>query len=133
MTLPLTISAETVCIYPATSILIIGWTDSLTLSFSTAPKFQGENFYKNLAIVEEIKKLATRKGCKISQIALAWVVSQGLIPIPGTTKAARLEENWASRDIELTEEEKQQMRKIIDAAKPHGSRYGPVHQAMVGH
>ncbi|CRL27700.1 Aldo/keto reductase [Penicillium camemberti] len=98
-----------------------------------SPKFQGENFYKNLAIVEEIKKLATRKGCKISQIALAWVVSQGLIPIPGTTKAARLEENWASRDIELTEEEKQQMRKIIDAAKPHGSRYGPVHQAMVGH
>ncbi|CAI7582521.1 unnamed protein product [Penicillium discolor] len=98
-----------------------------------SPKFQGENFYKNLAIVEEIKKLATRKGCKISQIALAWVASQGLIPIPGTTKAARLEENWASRDIELTEEEKQQMRKIIDAAKPHGSRYGPVHQAMVGH
>ncbi|CAI7671621.1 unnamed protein product [Penicillium palitans] len=98
-----------------------------------SPKFQGENFYKNLAIVEELKKLATRKGCKISQIALAWVVSQGLIPIPGTTKAARLEENWASRDIELTEEEKQQMRKIIDAAKPHGSRYGPVHQAMVGH
>ncbi|KAJ5607149.1 hypothetical protein N7537_003768 [Penicillium hordei] len=98
-----------------------------------SPKFQGENFYKNLAIVEEIKKLATRKGCKISQIALAWVISQGLIPIPGTTKAARLEENWASRDIELTEEEKQEMRKIIDAAKPHGNRYGPTHQAMVGH
>ncbi|OQD59968.1 hypothetical protein PENPOL_c035G10710 [Penicillium polonicum] len=98
-----------------------------------SPKFQGENFYKNLAIVEEIKKLATRKGCKISQIALAWVVSQGLIPIPGTTKAARLEENWASRDIELTEEEKLEMRKIIDAAKPHGNRYGPAHQAMVGH
>ncbi|KAJ5932517.1 hypothetical protein N7516_007006 [Penicillium verrucosum] len=97
------------------------------------PKFQGENFYKNLAIVEEIKKLATRKGCKISQIALAWVVSQGLIPIPGTTKAARLEENWASRDIELTEEEKQEMRRIIDAAKPHGNRYGPAHQALVGH
>ncbi|KAJ5199775.1 hypothetical protein N7491_009428 [Penicillium cf. griseofulvum] len=98
-----------------------------------APKFQGENFYKNRAIVDEIKKLAVRKGCKISQIALAWVVSQGLIPIPGTTKAARLEENWASRDIELTEEEKQAMRKIIDAAKPHGNRYGPAHQAMVGH
>ncbi|KAJ5213338.1 hypothetical protein N7449_000507 [Penicillium cf. viridicatum] len=98
-----------------------------------APKFQGENFYKNLAIVEEIKKLAARKGCKISQIALAWVVSQGLIPIPGTTKAARLEENWASRDVELTEEEKQEMRKIIDAAKPHGNRYAPAQQAMVGH
>ncbi|KAJ5805165.1 hypothetical protein N7474_011052 [Penicillium riverlandense] len=98
-----------------------------------SPKFQGENFYKNRAIVEEIKKLAARKGCKISQIALAWVASQGLIPIAGTTKASRLEENWASRDIELTEEDKQEMRKIIDSAKPHGNRYAPAHQALVGH
>ncbi|KAJ5456891.1 hypothetical protein N7530_012165 [Penicillium desertorum] len=99
----------------------------------TVPKFQGDNFYKNRAIVEEMKKLAARKGCKTSQISLAWVASQGLIPIPGTTKAARLEENWASRDIEMTEEEKQAMREIIDAAKPQGNRYGPAHQAMVGH
>ncbi|KAJ5457760.1 hypothetical protein N7475_009148 [Penicillium sp. IBT 31633x] len=98
-----------------------------------SPKFQGENFYKNRAIVEQIKTLAARKNCKISQIALAWVASQGLIPIPGTTKASRLEENWASRDIEFTEEEKQEMRKIIDGAKPHGNRYDAAHQAMVGH
>ncbi|KAJ5993970.1 hypothetical protein N7451_009694 [Penicillium sp. IBT 35674x] len=98
-----------------------------------APKFQGENFYKNKAIVEEIKKIATRKGCKISQIALAWVASQGLIPIAGTTKAGRLEENWASRDVELTEEDKAEMRRIIDFAKPHGNRYAPAQQAMVGH
>ncbi|CAI7620450.1 unnamed protein product [Penicillium pancosmium] len=99
----------------------------------SSPKFQGENFYKNQKIVEEIKKLATRKGCKISQIAIAWVVSQGLIPIPGTTKPNRLEENWKSRDIEITEEEAQVMRRIIDAAKPHGNRYSAAHQAMVGH
>ncbi|KAJ5325660.1 hypothetical protein N7541_011522 [Penicillium brevicompactum] len=98
-----------------------------------SPKFQGENFYKNKEIVEAIKGIAARKGCKISQIALAWVATQGMIAIPGTTKAARLEENWASRDIELTEEEQKEMRKIIDAAKPHGNRYGPAHQAMVGH
>lgn len=97
------------------------------------PKFQGDNFYKNRAIVEEIKKLAARKGCKISQIALAWVASQGLIPIAGTTKASRLEENWASRDIVLTEEDKREMRNIIDAAKPYGNRYAPAQQAMVGH
>lgn len=97
------------------------------------PKFQGENFYKNKAIVEEIKKLATSKGCNISQIALAWVAAQGLIAIPGTTKAHRLEQNWASRNVELTEEEKIEMRKIIDAAKPHGNRYAPAQQAMVGH
>ncbi|KAJ5651256.1 uncharacterized protein N7484_004979 [Penicillium longicatenatum] len=97
------------------------------------PKFQGENFYKNKAIVEEIKKIATRKGCRISQVALAWVASQGLIPIAGTTKAGRLEENWASRDVELTEEDKVEMRRIIDSAKPHGNRYAPAQQAMVGH
>ncbi|RDW73338.1 hypothetical protein BP6252_07245 [Coleophoma cylindrospora] len=99
----------------------------------TSPKFQGENFYKNKAIVQEIKKLASRKGCTITQIALAWVAAQGMIPIPGTTKASRLEENFASRDIELTEEEKLEMRRIINAAKPHGNRYSEVAQATVGH
>ncbi|GIK06657.1 hypothetical protein Aspvir_002307 [Aspergillus viridinutans] len=98
-----------------------------------SPKFQGENFYKNRAIVEEIKKLAARKNCTTSQIALAWVAAQGFIAIPGTTKASRLEENWASREIDLTEEEKQEMRRIIDVAKPYGNRYAPEHQALVGH
>lgn len=98
-----------------------------------APKFQGENFYKNRAIVDEIKKLASRKGCTLSQIALAWVASQGMIAIPGTTKAKRLEENFASRNIELIADEKQEMRSIIDSAKPHGNRYAPAQQATVGH
>ena len=98
-----------------------------------APKFQGENFYKNLAIVEEIKKLASKKGVTTPQIALAWVAAQGMIAIPGTTKPKRLEENWASREIEFTPEEFQEMRRIIDASKPAGNRYGPAHQAMVGH
>ncbi|KAF5535759.1 alcohol dehydrogenase [Fusarium mexicanum] len=91
----------------------------------TVPKFQGENFYKNKAIVEEIKKLAVRKGCTLTQIALAWVASQGMIAIPGTTKAHRLEENWASRDVDLTEEEKAEMRRIVDSAKPQGNRMDP--------
>jgi diketogulonate reductase-like aldo/keto reductase len=56
-----------------------------------------------------------------------------MIAIPGTTKAKRLEENWASRDLELTDEEKQEMRRIIESAKPHGNRYSEAHQAMVGH
>lgn len=105
----------------------------LTLLSAIAPKFQGENFYKNRAIVDEIKKLSSRKGCAISQIALAWVADQGMIAIPGTTKAPRLESNWASRDIELTDDERQEMRRIIDAAKPHGNRYAPAQEAMVGH
>ncbi|KAJ5937110.1 hypothetical protein N7466_003560 [Penicillium verhagenii] len=99
----------------------------------TVPKFQGENFYKNKAIVDEIKKLATKKGCSVSQIALAWVAAQGLISIPGTTKASRLEENWASRDIELTEDELTELRKIVNATKPSGERFSEIYQSMVGH
>ncbi|KAI2794177.1 Aldo-keto reductase yakc [NADP(+)] [Penicillium oxalicum] len=99
----------------------------------TSPKFQGENFYKNKHIVDEIKRLAARRGCTTSQIALAWVAAQGMIAIPGTTKVKRLEENWASREIDLTEEEKQEFRRVVDAAKPHGNRYSPAHQAWVGH
>ncbi|KAH6970169.1 NADP-dependent oxidoreductase domain-containing protein [Fusarium avenaceum] len=98
-----------------------------------SPKFQGENFYHNKKIVDEIKKLADRKGVKLTQIALAWVAAQGFIAIPGTTKPGRLEENWASRDVELSEEEKGELRRIIDSAKPQGNRYSAAHQAMVGH
>ncbi|RMJ15336.1 hypothetical protein CDV36_004952 [Fusarium kuroshium] len=98
-----------------------------------SPKFQGDNFYQNKAIVEEIKKIAVRKGVTLTQIALAWVAAQGFIAIPGTTKATRLEQNWASRDVELTNEDKAELRRIIDSTKPHGNRYGPAHQAMVGH
>lgn len=97
------------------------------------PKFQGDNFYKNKAIVEEIKKLAVHKGCTLTQIALAWVAAQGMIAIPGTTKAKRLEENWKSRTVELTDEENKEMRRIIDSIKPHGNRYEAKQQAQVGH
>ncbi|KAM0230283.1 hypothetical protein ACHAP5_011406 [Fusarium lateritium] len=98
-----------------------------------SPKFQGDNFYHNKKIVDEIKKLSARKGVKLTQIALAWVAAQGFIAIPGTTKPGRLEENWASRDVVLSEEEKGELRRIIDSAKPQGNRYGAAHQAMVGH
>ncbi|KAH7237808.1 NADP-dependent oxidoreductase domain-containing protein [Fusarium redolens] len=99
----------------------------------TAQKLQGKNFYHSKKIVEEIKKLVARKSVKVTQIALAWVAAQGFIAIPGTTKPERLEENWASRDVELDEEEKAELRRIIDSAKPKGNRYGPAHQAMMGH
>jgi aryl-alcohol dehydrogenase-like predicted oxidoreductase len=96
------------------------------------PKFQGEKFYANKRIVDEIKKLAARKGCTLPQVALAWVLAQGMIPIPGTTKAKRLEENWKSRDIELTEEGKRNFRKILENAKVVGNRYNEALQALVG-
>lgn len=80
-----------------------------------------------------MKQLAVRKGCTLPQIALAWVAAQGMIAIPGTTKVQRLEENFASRNVHLTDEEKKEIRKIVNDAKPEGNRYGPAHQAMVGH
>lgn len=107
--------------------------DYATTNGKPVPKFQGDNFYKNKAIVREIQKLAQRKGCTTTQVALAWVAAQGMIAIPGTTKSHRLEENWKSRDVTLTEDEMKEMRGIIDAAKPVGNRYSERAQAMVGH
>jgi aryl-alcohol dehydrogenase-like predicted oxidoreductase len=105
----------------------------ISTSPTTVPKFQGENFYKNRAIVRELQKLAAKKGCTTTQVALAWVAAQGFIAIPGTTKAHRLEENWASREVELTEDEMAEMRRIVEEAKPQGARYSEALQKMVGH
>lgn len=69
----------------------------------------------------------------MTQVALAWVLAQDMIPIPGTTKPQRLEENFASRDVELTDDEKKEMRRILDELKPEGNRYSERAQAMVGH
>lgn len=99
----------------------------------TVPKFQGENFFKNKAIVEEIKALAKKKGCTTTQLALAWVANQGMIPIVGTTKASRLEENWGCRDVSFSDEEVAEMRRIVEEAKPEGQRFSEIHQSMVGH
>ncbi|KAK4232762.1 hypothetical protein C8A03DRAFT_20011, partial [Achaetomium macrosporum] len=85
------------------------------------------------AIVREMQKLAAKKGCTTAQVALAWVAAQGFIAIPGTTKAHRLEENWASREVELTEAEMIEVRRIIEEAKPQGNRYGETLQKLVGH
>lgn len=83
--------------------------------------------------MEEIKALAQKKGCTTTQLALAWVANQGMIPIVGTTRAGRLEENWGCRDVEFSDEEGKEMRRIIEEAKPEGKRFNEVHQSMVGH
>jgi len=68
----------------------------------------------------------------LPQIALAWVAAQGIISIPGTTKPGRLEENWASRNIELTDEELNYMRAIVDSLKPQGDRYNEIAAKYIG-
>lgn len=89
----------------------------------TIPRFSEENFPKNLKIVDEFQKLAAKKGCTGSQLAIAWVIRQGAIPIPGTKSAHRVEENWGARDVELSDDEEKILRKLINEAKPIGDRY----------
>lgn len=88
-----------------------------------SPRFQGENFDANLALADRIKDLAEKRGCTPAQLALAWLLSQGedIVPIPGTRKRSRLDENAAAVNIELSETE----RRAIAAEMPAvaGTRY----------
>jgi len=89
------------------------------------PRFQGENFYRNLALVEKIKTLADQKGCNASQLAIAWVLAQGedIITIPGTKRIKYLEENIASENIKLTLQDLQSIEAIMPVGIASGTRY----------
>ena len=89
----------------------------------TLPRFSPENFAKNLDIVARVRAIAEAKGVTPAQIALAWVLAKGemVIPIPGTTKIARLEENAAAVDISLTPAELDSLDTLARAVK--GTRY----------
>jgi aryl-alcohol dehydrogenase-like predicted oxidoreductase len=89
------------------------------------PRFQGENFAKNLAVVDKVNELAEQKGVAPGQLALAWVLAQGvdIVPIPGTTKVANLEQNVAAADIELTSDDLAQIDAIAPAGVAAGERY----------
>ena len=95
-----------------------------------APRFQGENFQKNLDLVTRIEQLAMIKGCTPSQLALAWVLAHGedIVPIPGTKRARYLDENLGALRVRLTPEEVEQIDKILPAAAAAGDRYNA--QAM---
>lgn len=88
----------------------------------TSPRFQGENFARNLALVDRVRMLAQRKGCQASQLALAWVLAQGedVVPIPGTKRRRYLEENAAAVEVALTAAELAE----IDAAFPPDAAAG---------
>lgn len=89
------------------------------------PRFQGENFYKNVELVEKIKIMAIEKGCSPSQLAIAWVLAQGedIITIPGTKRRKYLEENSASENVVLTKEDLQSLDAIMPAGIASGTRY----------
>src|SRR5690606_21064593 len=98
-----------------------------------SPRFQGENFQKNLDLVTKVQDIARRKGCTASQLALAWVLAQGndIVPIPGTKRTRYLEENLAAAQIHLTPEELKEIDTILPAGSASGERYAPSAMAAI--
>jgi len=90
-----------------------------------SPRFQGENFAKNLLLVQQVQDLAAEKGVTVGQLALAWVLAQGdyVIPIPGTKQRKYLEENVAALDVKLSGEDLQALEAIFPANATAGLRY----------
>ena len=100
----------------------------------SSPRFSPEAIEKNLAFVDLLKRVAADKGVTTAQVALAWLLAQRpyVVPIPGTTKLHRLEENIAAASVHLTADE---LRELTDGAgeiKPEGDRYAAAQMAMVG-
>lgn len=90
-----------------------------------SPRFQGDNFYKNLELVDRVKAIAAEKGATPSQLALAWLLAQGgdIVPIPGTKRRAYLEENAAATQIVLTESDLQRIEAVAPKGVAAGERY----------
>ncbi|GAB4039017.1 aldo/keto reductase [Spirosoma jeollabukense] len=95
------------------------------------PRFQGENFNKNMELLAEIKKLAEAKGITSSQLAIAWVLSKGAVAIPGTKRVKYIEENLAAADIILSPDEKQQLEAIVPLGISTGDRYDAANMAGI--
>jgi aryl-alcohol dehydrogenase-like predicted oxidoreductase len=89
------------------------------------PRFQGENFQKNLDLVKRVEEIAKEKGCKPSQLALAWVLAQGndVVPIPGTKRRKYLEENVGALSVKLTKEDLRRIDEVFPPEAAAGQRY----------
>lgn len=90
-----------------------------------SPRFQGENFEKNLQLVSKVKELAVRNGCTPGQLALAWVLAQGedIVPIPGTKHRKYLEENVATLNVALGKDQWAELEAIFPPDAAAGTRY----------
>jgi len=98
------------------------------------PRFQGENFQKNLDLVRRVEEIAREKGCKPSQLALAWVMAQGddIAPIPGTKRRKYLEENVAALNVHLTPDDLRRINEVFPPEAAAGPRYPEHMMALVG-
>ena len=99
-----------------------------------SPRFQGENFRKNLDLVDRLTALARRRGCTASQLALAWVLAQGtdIVPIPGTKRREYLEENVAALAIQLNDTELAEIAAVAPRGVAAGPRYPEAMMKLVG-
>ena len=90
-----------------------------------SPRFQGENFQKNLDLVERVEEIAKRKHCTPAQLALAWLLAQSddIVPIPGTKQRRYLEENLRSLEVELTPLDLEQIEEVAPRGAAAGDRY----------
>lgn len=90
-----------------------------------SPRFQGENFQKNLDLVGRVEEIATRKNCSPAQLALAWLLAQGddIVPIPGTKQRRYLEENLGSLEVELSPSDLEQIEEVAPMGAAAGDRY----------
>lgn len=98
------------------------------------PRFQGENFRKNLDLVRRVEEIAREKGCKPSQLALAWALAQGddIVPIPGTKRRKYLEENAAAETVHLTAHDLRRINEVFPPEAAAGPRYPENMMALVG-
>src|SRR6202142_3236487 len=99
-----------------------------------SPRFQGENFQRNLDLLKRIEELASQKHCTSSQLALAWVLAQGddIVPIPGTKQRKYLEENVAATKIQLTREDLARISEVAPPGVAAGPRYPEHMMHMIG-
>jgi aryl-alcohol dehydrogenase-like predicted oxidoreductase len=99
-----------------------------------SPRFQGENFQKNIQLVQKIEEMAAKKNCSAAQLALAWVLAQGdyIFPIPGTKHIKYLEENVGALNVKLTSQELQEIDAIIPKGAASGTRYPEAMMSSVG-
>jgi len=99
----------------------------------SSPRFQGENLQRNLDLVHKVEEIAKEKGCRPSQLALAWVLAQGedIVPIPGTKRRKYLEENVGALNVKLTNEDWHRIEEVFPRGAASGQRYPEHMMALV--
>ncbi|MEQ9437797.1 MAG: aldo/keto reductase [Cyclobacteriaceae bacterium] len=95
------------------------------------PRFQGEQFYKNLDLLKEMEKLADEKGITTAQLAIAWVIAKGVLPIPGTKRQKYVEQNIAAASLTLSEEDMSRLEAIVPLGLATGARYDETNMQMI--